>query len=59
MYRLTGDSDYIIKVMTKSIEEYDKFNQQFIKDIDFRSIMSNIVLKEIKNTTVLPLGHIS
>ena len=59
MYRLTGDSDYLIKVMAKSIEAYDKFNQQLIKEINFRSLKSNIVLKEIKNTTVLPLDNIT
>ena len=55
IYRLSGDTDYLIKIMAKSIEEYDKFNQQLIKEINFRSLNSNIVLKEIKNTTVLPL----
>ena len=59
MYRLTGDSDYLMKVMAKSIEAYDKFNQQLIKEINFRSLNSNIVLKEIKNTTVLPLDNIT
>ena len=59
MYRLTRDSDYLMKVMAKSIEAYDKFNQQLIKEINFRSLNSNIVLKEIKNTTVLPLDNIT
>ena len=58
MYRLSGDTDYIVKVLTNSIEEYDKFNQQLINEIDFRSLKSNIVLKEIKNNTTLPLKHI-
>ena len=58
MYRLTGDTDYLIKVVAKSIESYDKFNQQLIKEIDFRSLKSNIVLKEIKNITALPLYNI-
>ena len=58
MYRLTGDADYIIKIVTKSINDYDIFNQQLIKEINFRNIKSNIVLKEIKNTTELPLDHI-
>ena len=59
MYRLTGDTDYLIKVVAGSIEEYDRFNQKLIKEINFRSLKSNIVLKEIKNTNELPLGHIS
>ena len=55
IYRLTGNSDYLIKIVAKSIEQYDNFNQVLIKEINFRSLSSNIVLKEIKNTTVLPL----
>ena len=49
MYRLTGDSDYLMKVMAKSIEAYDKFNQQLIKEINFRSLNSNIVLAKNKS----------
>ena len=30
MYRLTGDTDYLIKIMAKSIEEYDNFNQRIM-----------------------------
>ena len=55
IYRLTGNSDYLIKIVAKSIEQYDNFNQVLIKEINFRSLNSNIVLKEIKNTNVLPL----
>ena len=58
MYRLTGDTDYLIKVVAESIEKYDKFNQKLIKEINFRSLKSNIVLSEIKNTTELPLTQI-
>ena len=58
VYRLTGDTDYIVKVLTNSIEEYDSFNQKLINDVSFRSLKSNIVLKEIKNNTMLPLKHV-
>ena len=42
----------VIKIVAKSIEQYDNFNQVLIKEINFRSLNSNIVLKEIKNTNV-------
>jgi len=58
MYRLTGDTDYLIKVVAESIEKYDKFNQKLIKEINFRSLKSSIVLNEIKNTTKLPLTQV-
>ena len=53
-----GDTDYLIKVVVQSIEAYDNFSQRLISEINFRSLKSNIVLKEIKNTTMLPLNHI-
>ena len=58
MYRINGDTDYLIKVVVQSIESYDNFSQRLISEINFRSLKSNIVLKEIKNTTMLPLNHI-
>ena len=58
MYRLAGDTDYLIKVVAESIEKYDRFNQKLIKEINFRSLKSSIVLSEIKNTTKLPLTQI-
>ncbi|PPR41986.1 MAG: Leucine-responsive regulatory protein [Alphaproteobacteria bacterium MarineAlpha5_Bin12] len=58
MYRINGDTDYLIKVVVQSIEAYDNFSQRLISEISFRSLKSNIVLKEIKNTTMLPLNHI-
>ena len=58
VYRINGDTDYLIKVVVQSIEAYDNFSQRLISEINFRSLKSNIVLKEIKNTTMLPLIHI-
>ena len=37
MYRLTGDTDYLIKIVANSIEEYDTLNQRIIKEINFRN----------------------
>lgn len=59
MYRLTGEADYLLNIVTSSIDQYDQFNQRLIKEIAFKSLNSSIVLKEIKNTTLLPLNHIS
>ena len=57
MYRLTGDTDYLLKIVANSIENYDKFSQELIKEIEFKSVNSYIVLKEIKDTTILPLKN--
>ena len=55
-HRITGSqADYIIKIVTESIEEYDKFQQVLIKNIEFNSISSGISLQELKSTTILPI----
>ena len=58
-YRLTGSStDYLLKIVAPSIEEYDKFQQQLIKEIKFTKLSSSIALKEIKKIHSLPLDYI-
>ena len=55
-HRITGSQvDYIIKIVAGSIEEYDKFQQVLIKNIEFNSMSSGISLQELKSTTILPL----
>ena len=55
-HRITGSqADYIIKIVAGSIDEYDKFQQVLIKNIEFNSMSSGISLQELKSTTILPL----
>ena len=55
-HRITGSqADYIIKIVAGSIEEYDKFQQVLIKNIEFNSMSSGISLQELKSTTILPI----
>ena len=58
-YRLTGSStDYLLKIVAPSIEEYDKFQQQLINEVKFTNMSSSIALKEIKKIHSLPLDYI-
>ena len=58
-YRLTGSStDYLLKIVAPSIEDYDKFQQQLIKEVKFTKMSSSIALKEIKKIHSLPLDYI-
>ena len=55
-HRITGSqADYIIKIVAGNIEEYDKFQQVLIKNVEFNSMSSGISLQELKSTTILPL----
>ena len=59
VYRLTGSStDYLLKIVSPSIDEYDKFQQKLINEIEFNQMSSSIALKEIKKLNSLPLDYI-
>ncbi len=55
-HRITGSqADYIIKIVAESIDEYDRFQQVLIKNIEFNSMSSGISLQELKKTTRFPI----
>ena len=59
VYRITGsDIDYLLKIVSSSVEEYDVFQQKLINDIKFSKMSSGIALKEIKKINSLPLDSI-
>ena len=56
VHRLTGSSaDYLLKIIAKSIEEYDAFQQKLISEIQFTGMSSSISLKEVKNSKQIPV----
>ena len=59
VHRLTGsNSDYQITILSPSIEEYDKFQQLLIKEIECTNMSSHISLQTIKKSDKYPLQFI-
>ena len=59
VHRLTGsNSDYQITILSPSIEEYDKFQQILIKEIECTNMTSHISLQTIKKNYKYPLNYI-
>ena len=59
VHRLTGsNSDYQITILSPSIEEYDKFQQILIKEIECTNMSSHISLQTIKKSNKYPLSFI-
>ena len=59
VHRLTGsNSDYQITILSPSIEEYDKFQQRLIKEIECTNMSSHISLHTIKKNYKYPLDFI-
>ena len=55
-HRLTGSgADYQLKIVAKSIDEYDNFQQKLINELDFVQMASSISLRQLKDTRELPI----
>jgi len=55
-FATTGDADFILRVLTKSISSFDKFLEDFLFELpEISQIKSNIALRELKFDTALPL----
>ena len=59
VHRLTGSNvDYLLKILTPSIFEYDEFQQKLINEIKCTNMSSGISLKILKKFKRLPLDHL-
>ncbi|MBL4602264.1 MAG: Lrp/AsnC family transcriptional regulator [Emcibacteraceae bacterium] len=57
--RLSGDTDYSLKILVPNMVEYDRVYQEIISKIDnLYDVSSSFVMEEIKSTTKLPLNYI-
>lgn len=54
-YRMSGDVDYILKVVAKDIDDYDRIYRELIKIADLTDVSSTFAMQELKSTTVLPV----
>ncbi|EJF87983.1 hypothetical protein ME1_00947 [Bartonella vinsonii subsp. arupensis OK-94-513] len=57
-YRMSGDIDYLLRVVVPNIEAYDLFYKKLIAKIDIRDVSSSFAMEQIKYTTELPLSYI-
>lgn len=57
-YRLTGEMDYLMRIVVPSIEIYDRVYKQLITQLEFRDVTSSISMEEMKFTTAVPLHYL-
>lgn len=57
-YRMSGEVDYLLRVVVPDIAAYDAFYQRLIEKIDIRDVSSAFAMEQIKYTTELPLDYI-
>ncbi|WP_193177470.1 Lrp/AsnC family transcriptional regulator [Oricola nitratireducens] len=56
-YRMSGDVDYLLRVVVPDIAAYDAFYQRLISKIEIRDVSSAFAMEQIKYTTEMPLDY--
>ncbi len=54
-YRMSGEVDYLMRVVVTDMRAYDRFYQRLIEQIDIHDVRSNFAMEQIKYTTAIPL----
>ena len=58
-YLMTGDFDYLLRVVVPDIESYQRFVLEHLTRIEgIASIKSSFALKQVQYKTALPLAHL-
>lgn len=56
-YRMSGDVDYLLRVVVPDIAAYDAFYKRMIAKIEIRDVSSAFAMEQIKYSTQLPLDY--
>lgn len=54
-YRMSGEIDYLLKVVARDIADYDRIYRKLTKVAELHDVSSSFAMQEIKSTTALPL----
>ena len=54
-YRMSGETDYLLKVVVKDIAAYDAFYKRLIAAAPLQDVSSSFAMEQIKLTTALPI----
>lgn len=57
-YRMSGDVDYLLRVVVPDIAAYDRVYKRLITDTQLSDVSSSFAMEELKYTTALPLSYI-
>ena len=57
-YRIGGDWDYLIKVVTRGMAGYDAFYQKLVTDFDLATVTGFFSMEAIINNRAVDLGRL-
>ncbi len=56
-YRMSGQVDYLLKIVVPDIASYDEVYKRLVSNIDIENVSSAFAMERIKDTTELPLTY--
>jgi Lrp/AsnC family transcriptional regulator len=56
-YRMSGDVDYLLRVVVPDIAAYDAVYKRLIRSVDLSDVSTSFAMEELKFTTALPLDY--
>jgi Lrp/AsnC family transcriptional regulator len=56
-YRMTGETDYVIRMVVPDMKAYDLAYKRLISRVEIFDVSASFVMEEIKSTTALPLDY--
>lgn len=57
-YRMSGEVDYLIRIVIPEMKAYDDVYNQLIQAVDIYDITTSFAMEEIKYSTAIPLDYI-
>ena len=57
-YRMSGDVDYLLRVVVADMRAYDHFYKNLISKVKLTDVSSSFAMEQIKYTTALPIAQI-
>ncbi len=58
LYRMSGDIDYLLRIVVPDIAAYDSVYQRLIQKVQFAEVSANFAMETLKETTELPLHYV-
>lgn len=57
-HRLSGEVDYLLRIVVPSIDGYDEVYKRLIDTVKFSDVSASFSMEEIKFTTAIPVDHV-
>jgi Lrp/AsnC family transcriptional regulator len=56
-YRMSGETDYLLKVLVPDMKAYDAFYKRLIGQAGFSDVSSSFAMEQMKYSTEVPLNY--